>query len=145
MNFNELKKMIEIDLQFKEDQLDTESLKIPQIHSKYLNFLTDEKLKLQTFKFQHDTLYRLKWEYYNGKISAEELEKQGWEQFDLKLLKQDIPIYLNSDEDLKSLNEKIFFQKEKIAYLDSIIKMIMNRQFHIRDAIAWRKFINGVI
>lgn len=145
MNFTELKKMIQVDLQFKEDQLDIESLKIPQIHSKYLNFLTDEKIKFQNYQFEYDKLYRLKWEYYNGKMSEEELQKQGWEQFDLKLLKQDIPIYLNSDEDLKTLNEKIFFQKEKISYLESIIKMIMNRQFHIRDAIAWRKFISGVI
>jgi len=145
MNFNELKKMIQTDLEFKEDQLDTESLIIPQIHSKYLKFLTDEKIKLQNYQFKYDTLYRLKWEYYNGKMSEEDLQKQGWEQFDLKLLKQDIPIYLNSDEELKSLNEKIFFQKEKISYLESIIKMIMNRQFHIRDAIAWRKFISGVI
>ena len=135
MNFSELKEMVEQDLSFKEDQLDIESLRIPQLHGKYLNFLTNEKILLQ----------KLKWEYYNGKMSQEDLEERNWEQFDLKILKQDIPIYIDADEDLIKFKSKVVLLEEKVSYLESILKMILNRQFHIRDAIAWRKFINGSI
>lgn len=145
MTFSELKEMVEKDLSFKEDQLDIESLRIPQLHSKYLNFLTNEKIFFQKLKWEYASLYKAKWEYYNGKMSQEDLQERNWEQFDLKILKQDIPIYIDADEDLMKFKNKIVLLEEKISYLESIIKMILNRQFHIRDAIAWRKFINGSI
>lgn len=145
MNFSEIKEMVEKDLSFKEDQLDVESLRIPQLHSKYLNFLTNEKILLQKIQYSYSNMYKLKWEYYNGKLSEEELRKNNWDQFDLKILKQDIPIYIDADQDLIKINEKLTLQKEKVNYLESIVKMILNRQFHIRDAIAWRKFISGTI
>lgn len=145
MTFSELKEMAQKDLSFKEDELDFESLRIPQLHGKYLNFLTDEKIFLQKLKWDYSTLYKAKWEYYNGKMSQEDLEARDWEQFDLKILKQDIPIYIDADEDLRKIKDKLLLQEEKVTYLESILKMILNRQFHIRDAIAWRKFINGSI
>jgi len=145
MNFSELKEMVEQDLSFKEDQLDIESLRIPQLHGKYLNFLTNEKILLQKLKWEYASLYKAKWEYYNGKMSQEDLKERNWEQFDLKILKQDIPIYIDADEDLIKFKSKVVLLEEKVSYLESILKMILNRQFHIRDAIAWRKFINGSI
>ena len=51
MIFSELKEMAQKDLSFKEDELDFESLRIPQLHGKYLNFLTDEKIFFQKLKF----------------------------------------------------------------------------------------------
>jgi hypothetical protein len=35
-------------------------------------------------------------------------------------------------------------QKQKVDYLDSILKGINNRQWVIRNAIEWRKFMSGV-
>jgi hypothetical protein len=145
MNMMKIREMVENDLKFEEEKLDHESLRIPQLHSKYLNLLTEEKLTLNKYKTEYSCLYKIKWEYYNGKLSEEELQAKQWEQFDLKILKSDIPIYMNSDKDLILLNEKITLQTEKVNYIESILKMILNRQFHIRDAIAWRKFMSGVI
>jgi hypothetical protein len=51
---------------------------------------------------------------------------------------------MESDTDLIQKKDRVFVQEEKVLYLESIIKMISNRQYHIRDAITWRKFINGV-
>jgi hypothetical protein len=73
------------------------------------------------------------------------LKELGWEPFDLKILRQDVDIYLEADKDLVELKNKMTMQEEKVEYLNSVLKGIMNRQFHIRDAIAWRKFMNGSI
>jgi hypothetical protein len=51
---------------------------------------------------------------------------------------------MNSDDDLINIRSKVACQEEKINYLESIIKGLNNRQYHIRDAIIWRKFVNGV-
>jgi hypothetical protein len=39
---------------------------------------------------------------------------------------------------------KLEYQKEKIDYLENVLKSINGRQWNIRGAIEWRKFINGV-
>jgi len=51
---------------------------------------------------------------------------------------------MNSDEELVGLQAKMQYQEEKVNYLESIVKGLNTRQYHIRDAISWRKFINGV-
>jgi hypothetical protein len=41
------------------------------------------------------------------------------------------------------MQEKIEYQKEKINYLESIIKTVVNRNFLIKNIIDWRKFTSG--
>lgn len=143
MLFDDIKKMAEADLKFNETELDTESLRIPQLHGKYLNMLYDEKLVLRKWRNELSQLLKLKWEYYTGKMSEEQLKELGWEPFELRILKQDVELYMESDTDIIQKKDRVFVQEEKVNYLESILKMIANRQYHIRDAITWRKFING--
>lgn len=143
MTLNELIEQAKQDLKFDDTELDQESLRIPQLHNKYLNFYHEEKLRYQGYKTNYSKLFKLKWEYYTGKLSEDQLKELGWEPFDLKILRQDVDIYLESDKELIELKSKMSIQEEKVEYLNSIVKGITNRQFHIRDAIAWRKFLNG--
>jgi hypothetical protein len=135
--------MAETDLKFNETELDTESLRIPQLHGKYLNMLYDEKLVLRKWRNELSYILKLKWEYYTGKMSEEQLKELGWKPFELRILKQDVELYIESDTEVIQKKDRVFVQEEKVNYLESIIKMISNRQYHIRDAITWRKFING--
>ena len=143
MTLDELRKEISKDVALDESAMDLESLKIPQLHSKYLNFLTDEKLALAKHEFDLKALLRAKWEYYTGKMSQEELTVRGWEPFALKILRNDLDLYLESDTDLAKLQQKVAYQREKIALLEEIVKELNNRHWKIRCAIDWRKFVNG--
>lgn len=143
MDISEIRKLVAEDMPIDDTELDIESMTIPQLHSKYLNFYLDEKLVLQKLNSDYYRLKKTKWEYYTGKLDEEQLQEYGWEPFQFKILKQDIDLYMDSDEDLQKLSNKVAYQKEKITYLDSILKSINNRQWNIRNAIEWRKFING--
>tara|TARA_R100001082_G_scaffold110804_1_gene91846 strand:+ start:930 stop:1364 length:435 start_codon:yes stop_codon:yes gene_type:complete len=143
MRFDEIKKMIEEDIVMDSTELDKEALKTPQLHGKYLNILIDEKLKLSKYDSDFKKLKRKKWLYYTGKMSQEELNELGWDPFDLNILKTDIDKFLDSDDDLIVLNDKILFLKEKVNYLETTLKMISNRQWLIREAIDWVKFTHG--
>jgi hypothetical protein len=143
MNFEDLKRHTERDMKVDDTQLDLESLKIPQLHNKYLNFLQEERFNLKKMGFDFSSLRRSKWEYYTGKISEEDLEEKGWEPFNLKILKSDIDMYLDSDNDMILMKQKITYQEEKVFYLESIIKEISQRNWEIRNAIEWRKFVSG--
>ena len=143
MNMEELRTMVKGDLVMDKTELDIESMKTPQIHNKYLVLYSDEKLILGKLESDLNILKRDKWLYYTGKMSPEQLEDRGWDTFDLNILKTDIDKFLGADEDLIRLTNRILFQKEKVNYLESVIKIINNRQWNIRAAIDWLKFTNG--
>tara|TARA_R100001015_G_C4611790_1_gene167224 strand:+ start:744 stop:1178 length:435 start_codon:yes stop_codon:yes gene_type:complete len=143
MDIRDIQKLVAEDMPIDDTELDIESMNIPQLHSKYLNIYMDEKLVLQKLNSDYYRLKKVKWEYYTGKLDQEQLDDYGWEPFQLKILKQDIDLYMDSDEDLQKILNRVAYQKEKVNYLDSVLKSINNRQWNIKGAIEWRKFING--
>jgi hypothetical protein len=143
MELSEIRNLVAQDMSIDDTELDVASISIPQLHNKYLNIYLDEKLVLQKLTSEYNIMKRIKWEYYTGKLDREQLEEYGWEPFRLKILKQDIDLYMDSDEELQKLSNRKAYQKEKINYLDAILKSINNRQWNIRNAIEWKKFING--
>jgi len=125
-------------------ELDKESLKIPSLHNKYLKIYTSENLQLKRMTHDFKEMERNKFEYYSGKMSREDLKEREWDQFDHKLLKQDIPRYLESDRELIKMLLKIDYQKEKVETVKSIMTSINGRSFYINNAITWQKFLNGI-
>lgn len=119
------------------------SLHIAKLHAKYLRFLTEERLLLKKLRIQYKEMHRTKYEYYSGTLSEDDLRQNGWQPFLQKVLKTDIPMYIESDQDMVKLSLKIGLQEEKVDVLDSIIKSINNRGFQIKNYIDWTKFTNG--
>jgi hypothetical protein len=50
---------------------------------------------------------------------------------------------LNADADISKARQRVVYQKEKISLLEEIVKELNNRHWKIRNAIDWRKFVNG--
>ena len=144
MRLEDIRKMVQEDSVIDDTELDLESLKLPQLHNKYLNIYHDEKLFLLKTESDLKKAIRVKWEYYTGKLDEDTLKELGLEPFPLKILKQDLDKYLESDDDITELNHKYIYQKEKVDYLESVLKEITNRHWKIKNAIEWRKFVSGV-
>ena len=136
--------MVVEDIEFDETELDKESLRIPQLHNKYLVFLNDEKIMLEKYQQELRVLVRKKWLYYTGKMSEEELTENDWEPFGLNILKSDVDKFLESDTLILRSRAIVRMQEEKINYLDSVVKSINGRQWNIRAAIDWMKFTHGI-
>ena len=143
MNFDQIRSMAEKDAKIDGTELDIESIKIPQLHNKYLRILQDEKLVLRRYMSQQSTLYRKKWEYYNGKMSKEEMDDLGWDPFQHNILKKDLDVYLNGDEDLNVMKDRISYQEVKLQFLEEVVKELNSRAWKIKNAIEWRKFTSG--
>jgi hypothetical protein len=144
MKMVEIQKMWDIDSVIDKTELGNESLKIPSLHSKYFKFYSNERIVLKECDFQYKKLYKIKYEYFQGLLSVDELKQHGWEPNQLKILKTDIPMYLDADTDLTNLKRKIYLQEEKLNFLESIIKSLSNRGFQIKSAIDWVKFTQGL-
>ena len=142
MTLEELQAQADKDLVIDDTELDTESLKTPILHNKYLQYYNKFNLLLKKSQWEERTLQREKWEYYKGK-SDPEVYKQ--KPFDLKVLKNDVHIYINSDEDIQKIQAKIEYQSAIVNYLEQILRILNNRSFTIKNAIEWRRFTSGAV
>ena len=116
---------------------------VPALHSKYLRYMTDEKMTLRKLEEERKTLVRMKYDYYQGILPEEDLKANGWEPFRQKILKSDIGMHIDADQDIIKANLKIAMQQEKVDVLTQIIKHISNRGFLIKSLIDWEKFKVG--
>jgi len=124
-------------------RLDVEAVNIPQFHHKYFKLLVSERLLMRKLEADLKQLKLEKHEFYTQGHTKETQDK-GWVLPPKGLiLKADLPMYMDADPDIVSLNLKIGYQLEKIDLLESIIKMVMNRNFQIKSAIDWIKFEQG--
>ncbi len=143
MKFEEIQKLWTSDCNIDETELAQESVKIPQLHNKYLILYSNEKLRLKTQRFEHSKLVKLKKEYYGGRMSQEELEAVDWEPFQYKLLKADVEQYVDADENIIESKKILALQEEKVDYLEAIVKGLSTRGYLIKNAIDWKRFTEG--
>ena len=142
MDLEKLQEQADKDLKLNDTELDLESLKTPQLHNKYMKHLTTFKLMLSKAESELHTLKREKWEYYTGKADASVYAQKP---FNLKILKQDVDKYIESDEEWIKANQKVKYLETIVDFLDRTLRQISNRTFTIKNAIDWRKFTSGAI
>lgn len=137
--YEEWNKDSEIDM----TELGNEAIKIPKLHHKYFQVYSSEKLLLRKYEAEMKTLKLAKYEFYTQGPSKETQEK-GWVLPSRGIiLKQEMPMYIEGDQDIINLSLRIGMQQEKVELLESIIKSLTNRGFQIKSAIDWNKFTMG--
>ena len=71
MTLSDIQEMVRKDLKINDLELDIESLRIPSLHSKYLQLLTEHSLLLKNTQGELNVLKRDKWIFYTGKATDE--------------------------------------------------------------------------
>jgi hypothetical protein len=132
MTFEELQNEAKEDLKiFNQERLEQESFKNQDIKPKWLEYRSRYDQLLIMRKADHQRMYRAKWEYYGGKADAKVYVAKP---FDLKVLKTDLQMYINSDDEILELQGKMSYYESIIKYIDGVIKSIDNRQWDIKNA-----------
>ena len=143
MNLSEIQDQVKRDLKINDLELDIESLRIPSLHSKYLQLLTENSLLLKKTLGEFTVLKRNKWIYYSGKAPDEVYKEKG--EFPLKLsTKEEKSTFIEADEEIRELKGKVEYYETVVDYLQEVVKSISNRSFQIKNAIEWRKFEAGI-
>ena len=143
MNLDQLKEEARKDLIIEnEEQLGSESLKNQKIKTKYLDQRSRFQLLLQKANGDYQRMYREKWEYYGGKSDAKVYVAKP---FDIRVMKTDLTMYIQSDEDILKISNKIGYYESCVDYCKGVIKSIDNRGWDIKNAIEWKKFEAGMI
>lgn len=119
-----------------------ELLKIPKLHSKYLNIMTYYKQLVKSVEFKYYEMKKLKWQYYTGKMSHDELKEHEWEPFPY-VLKSDVSIYIEGDKDLNRLLAQKAKYQECVTACEYIMKELHSRTFQLKSYIEYERFIQG--
>ena len=146
MNLDEIKEMWKVDCEIDDIELDKSSLEVPRLHAKYSDLLSSKLILLKQYQMKYDELLKDKWLWYNGKMDENRIKELGWspDPFDgLKVMKNDMNIFYNSDKDLQKLNVKIEYLKITIDFLKECMQNITWRHQTIKNTIEWRKFMSG--
>ena len=136
---NEWKKDTELD----DLNLDKESVRIPNLHAKYITLLSDDRRLVRGYQSQKKQIISKLRNYYSGSATQEELTDIGREQFLGKTLKNEIMINVELDELIISIDAKISLFEIKVQALEDIMKSINSRGYQIKNAIDWRRLTLG--
>lgn len=136
-----IQEMWQKDSVVNQDELDTESLKIPQLHAKYYQLYNTILLLRKQAEQQHSSILLERRKFYMGKA---ETQVYIDEPFPYKVRdKEDLKLYLEADEKLSKIRLKIDYYDTMLKYLEEILKQISNRTYQIKNAIEWRRFSAG--
>ena len=137
-----IQEMWEKDAKIDRDNLHDESLNIPSLHAKYFQiyntiFLLRKKAEQQRKNIRHE-----RYEYFSGKADPDVYIQNP---FPKKIRDKDtMTKYLDADEKLSNASLKIEYYDTMLTYLESILKVIQNRTYHIKNAIEFMRFNAGM-
>ena len=130
------------DAEIDKDNLHDESLNIPSLHAKYFElyntvFLLRKKAEQQRKNIRHE-----RYEYFSGKSDPSVYIENP---FPKKIRDKDtMQKYLDADEKLSTVSLKIDYYDTMLVYLESILKVIQNRTYQIKNAIEYMRFQSGM-
>ena len=141
MNLEQLQDMWEKDSKIDPDNLHDESLKIPQLHSKYYTLYNTITLLRERAKEQYSKVRLERYNYFTGKAPAEVYVE---EPFPYKVREKDaIQRHLEADDKMNKVDMKIKYYDIMLKFLEEIIRNISGRTYQIKNAIEWNKFQAG--
>jgi hypothetical protein len=133
-----------LDAKIDNIKIDAEVIRIPMLHSKYLEFMIEYRAKRAALVKKINSLKYLKRRYYRGECTLDELKENGWDQWQgLKPSGSELKDLYEQDPDLRELEEKYEYYSTGISVLEYIMKSIHSRGYELKSVIEFRKFMEG--
>jgi hypothetical protein len=144
MNIEEIIDLWSRDSKINQTDIAGEASRTASLHSQYYNVLIRERLLLRRLEFDLRKLRLAKYEFFT-QGHDETTRDKGWKLPPKGVvLKSECQSYIEADDDVIGLGLKISVQSEKVDFLESILKVIMNRNYALKTILDYMKFSNGV-
>ena len=145
MNLEQLQQEWDVDSVIDDNYLGETATATPKLHAKYLKLLVNVKLKHTKLGSDYNILRKNKFRYYRGELSRDELTDLGWAQWQgVKPLKNEMDEFLQGDTELNTLRVRLDYLETMIYFLESVLGQIKARDWQVKTAVEWKKFLAGM-
>lgn len=144
MNLEDILKEWDDDSTVDHTKLESESLRITKLHSKYLIEYVDAKLRVRKLKEDYALLRRQKHVYYTQGPSKSSPPEWLEEWPGSTPLKTDLHVFMDGDKVVSEAKLKLGYQEEKVEALKLILDAIRETRWSIKTAVEERKRKDGI-
>ena len=140
MDLDKINEMWAKDSVIDDTLIDEASIKIPQLHQKYLSLLSEFTLLTKKKEQELKKAQHYKFLYYSGKLPPEDYESAP---FPYKVLKGEAWNWVYVDEQIQNIELKIEYYKVVLRTLEEVLRQVNQMSYNIKNVIEWRRFVGG--
>ena len=141
IDLESIQEMWKKDSHINMDNLHDESIKVPALNAKYFEIYNTVILLKKKAEQTRKNVRHERYEYFTGKADPEVYVESP---FPKKVRDKDtLQKYLDADDKLSQISLKVEYYDVTLNYLESILKVIQNRTYQIKNAIDFLKFQAG--
>ena len=124
--------------------MEKELLKISHLHGKYLNIMSYHRHFLRKLEIDYKNFRGLREDYYHGRLSKEELDEHGWEQYQIDLKSNPaVARKLDTDPELNKMILKKVAHEEIVSYCENVLKSLHNRTWDLGNFVKYQQLTSG--
>lgn len=128
------------DSKIDKSRLSEESLKVHELHHKYLKLFSAERTILKKLKIRHQQLEAQLEDYYGGTLDGKEI---GRPPFQRVLNTAGVKKMVANDPEIIKMNLAMANAEEKVLVLKDIVDAVRFRGNVIKNFIDWMKWTSG--
>jgi len=137
---NELKK----DAIINEAELSKEIIRVPMLHSKYLEYYIHFKRLLSKAESAKNKLGWIKRKYFRGEMDQSDLKKHGWSQWNgLKPSSVELNQLLEFDSDMNDAARVVSEFKTSVSGCEYIMNQLKSREYSLKTVFEYQKYLSG--
>jgi hypothetical protein len=111
---------------------------------KWMTYQQVWETKYQFLDLEYRQLLASKTKYYTGKMSEDEIISKGWGIEGTKILKADLNIWVDDDNDMIKAKKKMLLLKQIITIIDKTIDILVDqKKWTIKNFIDYKKWLEG--
>jgi hypothetical protein len=138
-------------LQESEQDIKIDFLKLQDelVHNQNLigKWMTRQSLyqtKYQFLELGHRQLVAQKTKYYTGKMSEDEILSKGWKIEGTRILKADLNIWADDDNEMIKSKKQLLLLKQIITLIDKTLDILIDqKKWTVKNFIDWKKWLEG--
>ena len=123
--------------------IENELLRNSHLIGKWLTYQQNQKAKFLLIETEYKRLLSKKKRYLMGRLDDEERESNGWPVEGNKILKADLDMWLEADDQILKKKKNYLVQKQIVEFIDSTLSQVVDKKWSIKAYLDYKKWIEG--
>lgn len=123
--------------------IENELLRNSHLIGKWLTYQQNQKAKFLLIETDYKRFLSKKKRYLMGRLDDEERESNGWPVEGNKILKADLDMWLDADDEILKKKKHYLVQKQIVEFIDSTLSQVVDKKWSIKAYLDYKKWIEG--